>query len=41
MTYLPANVMDRWFHLYLILDLYSRNFNFNFSRSWPASVPLC
>jgi putative transposase len=24
MTYLPANVMGRWFHLYLILDLYSR-----------------
>ena len=23
-TYLPANVMGRWFHLYLILDLYSR-----------------
>ncbi len=23
MTYLPANVMGRWFHLYLILDLYS------------------
>ena len=24
MTYLPAKVMGRWFHLYLILDLYSR-----------------
>ena len=24
MTYLPADVMGRWFHLYLILDLYSR-----------------
>jgi putative transposase len=24
MTYLPANVLGRWFHLYLILDLYSR-----------------
>jgi transposase InsO family protein len=24
MTYLPANVQGRWFHLYLILDLYSR-----------------
>ena len=24
MTYLPANVMGRWLHLYLILDLYSR-----------------
>ena len=24
MTYLPAPVMGRWFHLYLILDLYSR-----------------
>jgi transposase len=24
MAYLPANVMGRWFHLYLILDLYSR-----------------
>lgn len=24
MTYLPAKVMRRWFHLYLILDLYSR-----------------
>ncbi len=24
MTYLPANVMGRWFHQYLILDLYSR-----------------
>ena len=24
MTYLPANVVGRWFHLYLILDLYSR-----------------
>jgi transposase InsO family protein len=24
MTYLPANIMGRWFHLYLILDLYSR-----------------
>jgi transposase InsO family protein len=24
MTYLPANVMGRWFHLYLIMDLYSR-----------------
>jgi transposase InsO family protein len=24
MTYLPANVMGQWFHLYLILDLYSR-----------------
>ncbi len=24
MTYLPANVMGRWYHLYLILDLYSR-----------------
>jgi putative transposase len=24
MTYLPALVMGRWFHLYLILDLYSR-----------------
>jgi len=24
MTYLPANAMGRWFHLYLILDLYSR-----------------
>ena len=24
MTYLPASVMGRWFHLYLILDLYSR-----------------
>ena len=24
MTYLPAQVMGRWFHLYLILDLYSR-----------------
>jgi putative transposase len=24
MTYLPANVMGRWFHLYLILDIYSR-----------------
>lgn len=24
MTYLPAAVMGRWFHLYLILDLYSR-----------------
>ena len=24
MTYLPAVVMGRWYHLYLILDLYSR-----------------
>jgi transposase InsO family protein len=24
MTYLPAAVIGRWFHLYLILDLYSR-----------------
>lgn len=24
MTYLPALVLGRWFHLYLILDLYSR-----------------
>lgn len=24
MTYLPANVMGRWYYLYLILDLYSR-----------------
>jgi transposase InsO family protein len=24
MTYLPATVMGRWYHLYLILDLYSR-----------------
>ena len=24
MTYLPATVAGRWFHLYLILDLYSR-----------------
>ena len=24
MTYLPATIMGRWFHLYLILDLYSR-----------------
>jgi len=24
MTYLPAAVVGRWFHLYLILDLYSR-----------------
>ena len=24
MTYLPAQIMGRWFHLYLILDLYSR-----------------
>ena len=24
MSYLPANVMGRWFHLYLILDIYSR-----------------
>ena len=24
MTYLPSTVLDRWFHLYLILDLYSR-----------------
>jgi putative transposase len=24
MTYLPAGVVGRWFHLYLILDLYSR-----------------
>ena len=24
MTYLPAVVLGRWFHLYLILDLYSR-----------------
>ena len=24
MTYLPALVMGMWFHLYLILDLYSR-----------------
>jgi putative transposase len=24
MTYLPATVVGRWFHLYLILDLYSR-----------------
>jgi transposase InsO family protein len=24
MTYLPTQVMGRWFHLYLILDLYSR-----------------
>lgn len=24
MTYLPAQVMGRWFHLYLILDLHSR-----------------
>ena len=24
MTYLPARVQGRWFHLYLILDLYSR-----------------
>lgn len=24
MTYLPAAVLGRWFHLYLILDLYSR-----------------
>ncbi len=24
MTYLPAQVQGRWFHLYLILDLYSR-----------------
>ena len=26
MTYLPAQVMGRWFYLYLILDLYSRKF---------------
>lgn len=24
MTYLPATVCGRWFHLYLILDIYSR-----------------
>ena len=24
MTYLPAVVTGRWYHLYLILDLYSR-----------------
>jgi putative transposase len=24
MTYLPAQVLGRWLHLYLILDLYSR-----------------
>ena len=24
LTYLPATVLGRWFHLYLILDLYSR-----------------
>ena len=24
MTYLPATVIGMWFHLYLILDLYSR-----------------
>jgi transposase InsO family protein len=24
LAYLPANVMGRWFRLYLILDLYSR-----------------
>lgn len=24
MTYLPANVAGRWFHLFLIMDLYSR-----------------
>lgn len=24
MTYLPATVVGRWFHLYLIMDLYSR-----------------
>ncbi len=24
MTYLPATVIGRWFHLYLILDLHSR-----------------
>jgi len=24
MTHLPAEVAGRWFHLYLILDLYSR-----------------
>ena len=24
MTYLPATVIGQWFHLYLILDLYSR-----------------
>ena len=24
MTYLPAQVMGRWYYLYLILDLYSR-----------------
>ena len=24
MTYLPAVVLGRWFHLYLVLDLYSR-----------------
>ena len=24
MTYLPATVLGRWFHLYMILDLYSR-----------------
>ena len=24
MTYLPATVLGRWFHPYLILDLYSR-----------------
>ncbi len=24
MTYLPARVAGRWFHLYLIMDLYSR-----------------
>lgn len=24
MAYLPAQVLGRWFHLYLILDLYSR-----------------
>jgi putative transposase len=24
MTYLPSTVQGRWFHLYLILDLYSR-----------------
>jgi len=24
MTYLPATIVGRWFHLYLILDLYSR-----------------
>jgi transposase InsO family protein len=24
MTYLPTEIIGRWFHLYLILDIYSR-----------------